>query len=525
MRFPRPLLALLAVAAITAAGQPGPEQQPPTPAPPVPLSQATGVGTLQSMMDAALPGATVHIPPGIYPGALVIDRPITLHAMGAVVVDGRGVGSVITITAPGVTLDGLTVQDSGLGPIGQPAGIAIEADDATIRNSTVRQSYIGIAVRGVAGSVIEHNTVLGDAVSLPAGDGGHAASSGESEPMRAMPGMMSTGPDGVASAPTQPTEDEAGHVMGGAQATTRGDGISLWNATDAQVLDNTVLGVRDGIYFSYGTHLLAQGNTVTQSRYAMHDMYALDLTIRSNTLGDSLSGLILMYGGPVVLQRNALIQNRSPSTGYGLLIKDADQVMADGNTIADNRVGIHMENGGARLTNAARLRWNTIGMNEVGIELAPASRAAFGSNTIAANTIPVLFDGDEHSAAVAWSIDGRGNYWGDYQGYDRNGDGIGDIAYEHPGMVERIVGRNSDLAVFASGPGFTLLGRLDSRWHGARAAVVDDAPLMRPIHPALNLSSIAGRPLWFPLAAFGLLVLCALLISRARRPRMVGQMS
>ena len=39
------------------------------------------------------------------------------------------------------------------------------------------------------------------------------------------------------------------------------------------------------------------------------------------------------------------------------------------------------------------------------------------------NLWQALVGGDETNDANAW----HGNYWDDYQGFDRNGDGVGDI--------------------------------------------------------------------------------------------------
>lgn len=483
----RVLLALLAGAAIAASPSPGTmeHEHEPVPASPEPLSQATGAGPLQAMIDSAYPGDMLHIPAGTYDGPIVIDKELMLHPMGEVIIDGGGQGSVVTVTAPGTFVHGITVQHSGRGPVGQPAGISIEASDVTVEDSLVRTSYIGIAVRGTSGAVIDGNSVIGDA---------HAAIADEGHAM-------------------------GGSTMGGRQATTRGDGISLWNATDARVTDNVVDGVRDGVYLSYGDGITVEGNTVRNSRYAMHDMFALHLTIRDNVFRDSLSGLILMYGGPVTLDHNAMVANRSASTGFGLLIKDADQVTSTDNTISDNRVGIHVENGGAPSPDVAHIQGNTIALNEVGIELDPSSRAAFSGNAIAENTVPVLFIGEAQVIGVTWTIDGIGNYWNMYQGYDADGDGIGDIAFEHPGTVEKLVRNHDQLAALAGGPGFTLLGRLESRWNPTRPAIVDDAPMMRPDPPAVRLSTPGDRQTGFGIAAAVVLIACIAVIIRARRPR------
>ena len=49
----------------------------------------------------------------IYKGGIRIDRPLTLIGQPGAVLDGAGVGNVVTVTAPGVTIRGVTIKGSG----------------------------------------------------------------------------------------------------------------------------------------------------------------------------------------------------------------------------------------------------------------------------------------------------------------------------------------------------------------------------------------------------------------------------
>ena len=121
---------------------------------------------LHAALAAAQPGATIVVPPGVYPGALTIDKPVTLEGQGLPVIDGEGVGNVITINAPDVTLRGLVIRNSGDSLDAEDAGISAGAPRLTLENNRLEDTLFGIylhqAVERQNGTLTRH-TDLPDA--------------------------------------------------------------------------------------------------------------------------------------------------------------------------------------------------------------------------------------------------------------------------------------------------------------------------------------------------------------------------
>ena len=202
-----------------------------------------------------------------------------------------------------MTLRGLTLRRSAPGPIGSPSGVMVErADRASLLDLTIGDSYMGITVRASDDVVIERVAISG-----------HGMITGEEHVVDtdADEADHSRHADGNQAAPMR------------TDAQVRGDGIWLWNAPVAIVRTTTISETRDGIYISYGTGVLIERNRILDSRYAIHDMYAADLTVRDNAFEGNLSGVVLMYGGPVEVSGNSIVDSGSPSTGFGVLVKDA----------------------------------------------------------------------------------------------------------------------------------------------------------------------------------------------------------
>jgi nitrous oxidase accessory protein len=446
---------------------------------------------LQRMIDHAPSGAVVAVPAGTYVGAIVIDRPLSLAANGDAVIDGNLEGAVITITAPDVAIEGVTVRRSGTGPIGSPSGILLEgADRARIHDVEIVESYIGITVRLSSSVVIDGVTIRGR-------------------------GEIT---DELHAVDDEPAADEhAAHGQGPAPAPTpiRGDGIWLWNADRAVVRDTTIEDVRDGVYVSYGVGALVERTRITGSRYAIHDMYAEDLSIIDATFERNLSGAVLMYGGPVTVRGTTIVESGSASTGFGVLVKDVGDVTITGNVLADNRVGLQIDDAGRTGGSPTTVTGNTVALNQIGLLLMPSADAVVGRNGFVENSTQVTIGGDG-TTQVTWHVDGAGNHWSDYAGYDADGDGRGDVPYVHSGRTSELLASQPLLLALASGPGFRVFTRISDEWSPSTPLVHDDAPLIDAVGPAMR--DVAAGPS-VPLGAAGLLlvVLCGLALVRARR--------
>ena len=451
---------------------------------------------LQVLIEETPPGGTLIVPEAVYVGAVTIDEPVTLEGEGHPVIDGNLEGSVVTITAPDVTIRGLTLRRSAIGPFDSPSGLMLEqADRATIEDVTIEQSYIGITVRLSDDVTIDRVSIRGQGVI--------------------------TGEEHVVE-----TDDEDDHRQHAAadqgtqmhtDAQVRGDGIWLWNAIDAVVRDTTIDEARDGIYVSYGAGNLLERVRISDSRYAVHDMYAEDLTVRASMLERNLSGLVLMYGGPVHVVDTTIMESGSPSTGFGVLVKDVGGVTVQGNVVADNRVGVQVDDAGRTGGEPTLVLGNTIAMNQIGLLLMPSADTVVAGNGFIENSTQVTMGGQGGTQAV-WSRDGVGNYWSDYGGFDAEGDGTGDLAYVESGRMSELLASEPLLLALASGPAFRLLSSVESKWSPSAPLVRDEAPLVAAPGPALRGGGRGSPvPLWLPGLAltFG----CGWLLLRARRPR------
>lgn len=456
-------------------------------------SNHIGSGELHEMVAAARPGDTIVVPPGTYHGRVVIDVPVTLVGEGRPTVMGDGISSTLVIRAPGTTVRGLRVVGSGPGPVDSPSGVRVEASGVTVEDLVVEDAYAGISVVGASDVHLLGNTISGRRGGAII-DASHATSHDKAQ-------------------------DHGDHTDGAVptSGTLRGDGINLWDVEGVVVRNNMIRNSRDGIYISFGYWVTIDANQVATSRYGVHTMYGADLTMVENTFEQNLAGLVLMYGGPALVLRNELLDNRSPSTGFGMILKDVVSVEVSQNVVARNRVGIHLEGPSPGEAEVRVLR-NTIAANEIGVTLPPSARAVFSTNSFVDNLIQVGAHDIGAGAHVRWTDHGWGNYWSNYQGHESALAGRGSTPHHEGSRVDGIIERAPVLIALASSPGMRLIRSIESQRFADDPVVVDPIPLVRPVSPGLAAEEGEGST-GVSVAGMGLATGASIFIGWLHRPR------
>ncbi len=422
-------------------------------------------GEKKSLADAlseAQDGDVIEVQGGLYQGPLTINHSVTLIGTGWPVIDGQGVGTTIKITAPGVTLQGFVIRNSGDSLAEENSGIAVEASRVVIEGNRLDDTLFGIYLRQADGSIIRDNHVSSMDLDVP----------------------------------------------------RRGDPIRVWFSKDVLVEDNVVTKGRDVVLW-YSERLTLRNNQVSDGRYGLHFMYCDDATIEGNLLTNNSVGTFMMYSRRLHLLGNTIAYNRGPS-GFGVGLKDMDDAVVENNLFLDNRVGAHLDNSPREVNSIGRFSGNVFAYNDIGINLMPSVRHnEFFSNSFIDNEMQVgIAGGGGRAENNTWTVSDLGNYWSDYTGYDGNRDGLGDIPYKSERLFENMIDHNSSLRLFLYSP---VEQAID---FAARAVpfvkpkpkLTDEVPMMDPQFPA----GVPRAPkentqiLW--LISFALLALAAALL-------------
>jgi nitrous oxidase accessory protein len=388
-------------------------------------------GSLQVIIDAAAPGDMVMVPAGLYEGPVVIDKTLTLVGDGLPVIDGGRAGDVVRITADGVTLRGFVIQGSGRNFSTEPAGIRLEGENATIEGNQVRDVLYGLVLQNSGGHTVRGNRVQ---------------SIVENPPER------------------------------------RGHAIYLWNTNNNTIEANVLSDAKDGIFLGFSSFNHIADNQVSRVRYGIHYMYADDNWFTGNYFTNSIAGAAIMYSRRLELRDNEFAHNTSSASGYGILLKDVDDLTIVGNLIHGNRLGMTMEGAPLNPNSFVRIEGNLIGYNQTALEMTTTTNAVIVGNTFVGNLNQVASRGSDLKLHNTWAEDGRGNYWDAYQGYDADGDGVGDLPFRYEGAYADLLERNEALKAFQYTFAQATLD-LTAKWfpvYRPQPKVIDPSPLMSP---------------------------------------------
>lgn len=383
-----------------------------------------GYRSVSAALAAAAPGDTVQVRAGVYREHPVVTTPVVLLGEPGAVLDGGREGVVLTVRAPAV-IRGLTIRRSGRDQAAEHGGIlAVGADGLVVADNRLEDVLFGIYVKDSRGVVIRGNTVVGKDFPLP----------------------------------------------------LRGDGIRLWSSPNGVIEDNDVRRVRDVVvWFSNGAAV--RRNRVAESRYGLHYMYSHHSTFDDNAFHGNHVGAFIMYSRDITFRGNVFAGARG-TAGRGLGFKDSDGILAEGNALVKNAVGISLDNSPSAERGRNVFRENLLAYNDVAVVLLPSVHSNdFLGNVLRDNLVPVRVTGGGTALANRWV----GNYWSDYAGFDADGDGTGDAPYVLERLSGDLLARHEALQAFTLSPA---LGALDVIGRvlpllAPEPIVVDSAPRLR----------------------------------------------
>ena len=330
-----------------------------------------GQAGIETAMARADSGDVILLGDGTYMvQELKISKPLTIAARnkGNAILDGSQGGHVIEVESDYVTVRGLKVTGSKVSYVEDNAAIQLEkVSHVLVEENILRDNFFGIYLAKSDNCTVRNNEIA-----------------------------------------TEATREAAS-----------GNGIHLWYCRDITVEGNHVDGHRDGIYFEFVEDSEIRNNLSENClRYGLHFMFSDYCHYSHNVFRYNSAGVAVMFTRNVEMVHNKFYHNWGAAS-YGLLLKEIYDSTIANNLFEQNTTGIYTE-----ASNRITIRKNNFVNNGWAVKLmANSMDNTYEKNNFSGNAFDVATNSRQHFNTF------KNNYWGNYEGYDLNNDGTGDVPY------------------------------------------------------------------------------------------------
>ena len=356
---------------------------------------------LQPIIDAAKPGAILLLEPGTYAGPVEIEKSITLDGQGQVTIDGGGTGTVVVVDADGTQLRNLRIVNTGRRHNSVDAAIKLSGRFNVIKGVVIEEALFGIVLNQADNNVIRRNRI-----------------------------SSFRGP-----------------------IAQRGDAIRLWYSFHNKVVDNRVSEARDVIVLDSGDNEISR-NRVQDGRYSLSIINSDRMQVTDNLFLNNESGVFTLKASGVLVRDNTIAYANSPGTGVGLAFKDTSNAVVENNIIHHVNVGLALDISPENPEDYNRFTNNLVANSAIGVRfLSDWSGNRFTGNHFYSNHSQVVVRGGGNAQRNLW----QGNYWDDYEGFDQDGDGVGDTPYSLYAYADQLWMDTPMARFFLATPSLTLM--------------------------------------------------------------------
>jgi nitrous oxidase accessory protein len=399
----------------------------------------SGAIALQPLIDATPNGGVLHLEPGVYAAPGLVNRPMRVEGARGAIVDGGGVGSILTVTANDAQVIGLTLRNSGERHESTDSAVRLRAARGVYRDNTIENCLFGFDLKQADMNIIRRNRI--SSKSLP----------------------------------------EA----------LRGDSIRIWYSNGNRIEDNDIERVRDTVVW-YSRENVIAGNRVRDSRYGAHLMYSHHNRLTNNHFQSNTVGMFLMYANDNTIADNVVRNSQGPS-GIGIGFKESSRVRVEHNDVTASARGVYLDASPDDPDGPNVFSENRLAYNGVAVAFHSTGEGSeFGANSFIGNHTVATFGGGGSIERNRW----KGNYWGEYDGFDRDRDGVGDTPYRVWSWADRLWMDVADAQFFRSAPSLELIDLVERL--GAltepRLLLSDAAPRIAPVPQAGARVDTKGLP-------------------------------